>query len=161
MANRKTPYIVRERAGNPGKRKHSEPWARPGTPKMPAGLPAMAQRHWKWLVGEMDGKDLLSTADAGILEAACRAYSKARTADKVIDRQGLTMDATFFDQKSQTSRVIGSKTRPEVAISKSAWAEYRTCLVELQATPKSRGGVTTKSSAGDLDAALDDDLATG
>jgi len=162
MANRKKPFIVKEQSGNPGKRSNPEPWARPGTPKMPTGMPAMARAQWKLLVTEMDARNALATADAGILEAACRAYAKARAADKVLDRDGLTMDIKFFDQKKQEFVVIGSKARPEVQISKAAWAEYRACLVELQATPKARGGVSTKSTVDELDAALDDDdVATG
>jgi P27 family predicted phage terminase small subunit len=156
MANRKKPYIVREQSGNPGKRKEAEPWARPGTPQMPKGMPAEAKAHWKFLVMELDAKGAVSPVDAGIIEGACMAYAKAKAAEAVLERDGMTYTVQFFDQKAQEMRDMGQKDRPEVKHAKDAWTLYHKFMAELMATPKSRGGTVSKPLVDDLEAALDD-----
>lgn len=86
------PDNVRALRGNPGKRKPSNRVkAPPSTPKPPTWLDREASAEWRRVVPELDRIGVLSTVDRAVLATYCSAWSKFVTAERALQRDGLTV----------------------------------------------------------------------
>ena len=97
------------------------------TPKPPANLTTIAKREWRRVCGQLIELGVLTELDLAALEGYCSAYGRAVEADRGLKKHGLTMLSPQ-----------GYIARPEVAISRTAWAEARRFAQEFGITPASR-----------------------
>ena len=121
-----------------------------GIPTPPAHLTGLSLKLWNSLAPRLDQLGLVSLVDGMALEGLCVAYARAVEADQIIARNGLTI-VVGTDAGNKVERV-----RPQVAISRDAWAQVLRLGVEFGITPASRGklSVAGKSLDDDLEALL-------
>jgi P27 family predicted phage terminase small subunit len=138
-----------------GGRGHSRPLATDlAAPKdplvVPAGLSRAERAAWRVHVAHLRRLKLESAVDAGQVEALVRFYCRARQADAILARRGLTT----------TTKHLGAIRRPEVAISRESWALY--CALAdkfgLSATSRAKLGavLAPPPQAGDVPPELRD-----
>lgn len=111
----------------------------------PLSLPLEVQKVWRELVEPMRGSAVLDRVDAPALEAMSRAVSRWRTAEEVLDAEGL------FCASPNGYRIA----HPAIAVAQKAQAEYRAWCARFGLTPSDRVGlglavVRGKSLAQDL-----------
>jgi P27 family predicted phage terminase small subunit len=82
---------------------------------------------------------ILTDADMGSVENYCAAIGQVRAAQKIIDRDGLT---------------IGARKHPAVAIMNDAMTQARQLAAELGLTPVSRSRPAVRESDDDDDSPL-------
>lgn len=122
--------------------------ARAGEPVFSKGvvcgsrLTGAARKLWDDLVEQMDACGMLQRVDSSALEAACIAYQTATQADRALEEHGLT-----YNVIDQAGNAI-PKARPEVAISRGAWTQYKQFCTEFGLTPASRSRIATADKAG-------------
>lgn len=123
------PEIVRRQEGNPSKRPiRRAPAADPTIPDMPAWLDGTGRRAWKLFTAELAAMGQLAKVDGPALEAVCSAYQTAIQCRRRIKRKGITMKVgNGYEQ-----------VRPEVALERQAWAQFRAFCVEFGLTPAAR-----------------------
>lgn len=147
------PLEQRKREGNPRQHKIPEPVLIGGRkrPDMPRGFTDEQKRLWKLLVDDLDGSGTLDHADGGMVEATVVFWSRARQARRRLNKEGLTM-ATLKG---------GLMSRPEVAIERESWAQFRQIADHLGLSPATRAklgiaGVKGRSPAGELESEAGD-----
>jgi P27 family predicted phage terminase small subunit len=115
-----------------GGRGHS----RPLTPDLPAptdplvaprGLAADERAAWREHAAAVRQLGLESSVDRGQFLGMVRAYCRARKADRVLARRGLTMSSLHSEIQ-----------RPEVAISDRCWAHYERVASKFGLDPQAR-----------------------
>jgi P27 family predicted phage terminase small subunit len=120
----------------------------PVDPLRPSGQLNSAERAaWKKHVEWVRALKLESRVDAGCFEALVRAYCRARAADQVVAKQGLTFEGLH-----------GPRPRPEVLISRNSWHTYQVLAQQFGMTPAARAKFGTSTArpekASDLPAEL-------
>lgn len=146
------PHRLRALEGGRGKSRPLTPdLAAPADPLVaPPGLSAPERAAWAVHVKWLRDLKLETAVDAGSIEALVRMFCRARQADAVIRRRGLTM----------TTKSNGTIRRPEVAISSECWRAYGALAGQFGLTPASRAklGPATKvpEKAGDVPPELRD-----
>ena len=119
--------------------------------KCPSDLKGAARNLWKKLAVRLEEKKLSSEVYRPALEGLCRAYQKATAAERVLDREGMTMR---FSRKDGTAYEM---PRPEISIARNAWNQMKGFMVEFGLTPAaaSRVNVPTKGERSLSDLAAD------
>ena len=100
MPGRKTtPTAVKELHGNPGKRalNRNEPQFT-GRPVCPAWLDRYAKAEWKRIVDQLAELDMLKSTDQASLAAYCVSYGRWMTAEKIVNKEGQTVQQPVFDK---------------------------------------------------------------
>ncbi len=142
--------------GNRGHRSLGKPQPEPtrGAPRMPAHLPMAAKRLWQMLAGELDAIGIMTKVDGAALEGLCVAYARAVEADKVLAREGLTVDVKKeIDDGDGRKKLVTVMTyqRPEVAISHNCWRRYKEFCAEFGLTPSARGKLSVGTTGREID----------
>lgn len=129
------PTALKILEGNRGKRKldpKAEPQPTPGVPRMPAGLPSIAQRIWKQIVPELDRLNLLAIVDSTSLEAAVRGASQGIVADRAVDKAQAKIASGKAEQHDYYQLSI------LMAASRKAWTQWKSFATEFGLTPAAR-----------------------
>lgn len=137
MRGRKpTPTALKILKGNPGRRplNGNEPKPKKGAPSCPTWLNAEAKREWRRIVPELERLGLLTLVDRAALAAYCQSYARWQQAEKVIEKQGMTMATP------QGFEVA----RPEVAIARQQMQLVHKFATEFGLSPSSRSRVNAK-----------------
>lgn len=116
----------------------AEPKTTRGLPDPPKHLNAMARAAWLFWADELDVMDQAHRPDAMALEGACVNYARAVAADKILDRDGLTVEQSIIDDESGERIVLNVRKHPAVEISNAAWRQLRAFCDEFGFTPVSR-----------------------
>lgn len=84
MPRTSTPTIIKEKAGNPGKRPLNKSEPQPsGNPVRPTVMTGAARKVWTRLVGAMP-REVYTACDSALLAAYCEAVAAHATATKLI-----------------------------------------------------------------------------
>jgi len=124
------PTILKELAGNPGKRPANtrEPKPRSDTPRMPAHLSDPARVEWKRLMREFKAMKLLKSVDADALAMYCETYARWVDASQQLAEVGMvSMTENGYPVMS-----------PYVAIINQCMRTMKALLTEFGMTPASR-----------------------
>ncbi len=142
------PTALKKRQGTLRKHRTNkrEPKLKSGEPAMPADFDDVAKSEWRRVVAEAFKLEVLTKADRGIVEAAARAYSAMRKAQKFCDEQGLTYET----EGTEGQRMI--KANPAAAIAAEAARRWAAALVQLGLSPSARSKVSTVDPNEDEDA---------
>lgn len=155
-------------AGDPRKRgKHklaemqaAEPQPTRGTPPCPPHVSGLARKMWNFWAEQLGAMKLDYQCDAAVLEGACVNYALAVRADKIIEKEGLTVEISELvevgvnelDEPKFERVVLKIQKRPEVGISNAAWLRVRSFCSEMGLSLVSR----TRLSVEKADAPQDD-----
>lgn len=107
-------------------------------PTCPGWLNAEAKSEWRRVCQKLADMGILQTTDRSMLAGYCSAYSRWRTAEEVLNEDGLTQSARH-----------GREARPEVKIARESLQQMRSLAVELGLTPKARTSVIPRGTAKD------------
>lgn len=124
------PTEIRRLQGNPGHRplNANEPQPEPDSGYCPRHLSRGARAEWRRVVPELKALGLFTVVDRAALEAYCECYATWRTAQDVLEREGLT----FIAGQGYIAQ------RPEVAIANNALKLMRAFMSDFGMTPSSR-----------------------
>lgn len=127
--------------GNPGKRpiNHSEPKPEAKIPNCPSWLDDVAKAEWKRVIPDLAGAGLVTTIDRSALAAYCVAFSTAKSAEEIIQREGLT----FTMENGYTQQ------HPAVGIRNNALEMMRKFMAEFGMTPASRSKIKLETPDGE------------
>lgn len=128
------PTVLKELAGNPGRRPLNEQEPRPATadPKMPRGkLNAEGKKLWREVAPKLAELGLLTEVDMAALEMACNHYGLAREAMALIERMGLFVK----DRDGQPRK------NPALQLYRDNSQAFKQYLVEFGMTPSSRSRI--------------------
>lgn len=147
MAGRpRKPYKLRALEGGRGKSRPLMPdLEAPADPlEAPAGLSKAERAEWERHALYLRRLRVESCVDAGLFEGMIRALCRARAADRVIARKGLTM----------STPANGVTKRPEVGISADQWRLYNQLAAQFGLSPVARAklgkGGDAPERAGDV-----------
>ena len=134
------PDVVRELAGNPGKRaaRGDEPQVASKLPRCPGHLSGEARREWRRVAHDLHQAGLLKACDRGALAAYCQAWADWVDANEHLVNEGkvLTTDKGY------------EYASPWVGIANAASQRMRQYMTEFGLTPSARvrlrGVETTK-----------------
>jgi len=146
------PHSLRVLEGGRGK-------SRPLTPDLPApsarlvapkNLSLAERQEWKKHVEYLRAMGVESNVDVGFLEGMLRMLCRARNADAVVAKDGMTMVS-----------VKGNRVkRPEVSVSRDCWQAYERMAAAFGITPAARaklgGSGGARERAGDVPSELRD-----
>lgn len=131
------PTALKELEGNPGKRplnkNEPKPEAAPEAGAPPKHLSDHAKAEWRRLYEPLRRCNLLTVADLPAFEAYCVSYGRAKEADEIIEREGLTI--TTPNQHKQA--------HPCVSISRQERFLAKAFLIEFGLTPASRSRIAS------------------
>lgn len=83
--------------------------------------------------------------DAPMLEGACVAYSRAVSADLLVEEKGLLVEDKFIDDSGEI-HVLKIKKNPAVEISNRSWVIVRAFCSEFGLSPVSRTRLSIEKS---------------
>lgn len=126
-----------------GRKVKPSPGFRRIPPTPPAWLSDEAAAEWERVLPELARLDLLKEADGAALAAYCEAWATFVAATKVVQAEGLTIEAKQ-----------GTLAHPAVAIARNAGREVRTWAGQFGLTPAAEAGIGVR---GGEDSAADDD----
>jgi len=106
-------------------------------PDKPADLSELASAHWDLVVDELQRLEILKPIDAGSLTILCETWARWKTAQQLIEAEGLTIE---------TSQGVGR--HPAVAIAEVASRDYRSWAAEFGLTPAAEAKVGSKGPSG-------------
>lgn len=109
-------------------------------PTKPADLSDLASDHWDLIVDELQRLEILKPIDAGSLVMLCEIWARWKTAQSIIEKEGLTIE---------TSQGVGR--HPAVAIAEVAERSYRSAAAEFGLSPASESKLASKGPSGDDD----------
>lgn len=122
--------------GNPGKRplNEAEPEPRQGWPDMPAHFEdrEYAVQMWEWCCEELDAMNVLSTADAAILEIIALDYALMREAEEMVQQFGIACTT------KKDGKVTSVYQSPYLSAANSAKRRLHVMLAEMGLSPTSR-----------------------
>lgn len=103
----------------------------------PKWLDEEAQKEWKRVIKEIGEGAELKTLDLKAVEGYCQSYSKWRSCENTLQREGYTFETPngYIQQ------------RPEVSISNKALADMRAFAKELGLTPAARSRMNKNNGA--------------
>lgn len=155
MGNPRKPLALSLLHGNPGKRalNHNEPQFT-GSPVCPDWLNPVAKAEFNRLISELSYLDLLKATDQAALEAYCVAYSRWRTAEAIIDREGQTVQEPVVTRSGNISG-YRLKKHPAVTVAKDERASMLAAGRLFGLSPASRSSL--HAPAPEQPAASDDD----
>lgn len=136
---KRKPTAQKLREGAPIKQDRSdEPQPRVGEPACPQAIreDPVAWAKWCELVVLLDDMGILTTAEAGIIEQLCRAYSVMVRAKEIIDRVGMVVES--WSEYSMTY-----KRNPACQEYWAACEMIRKLMPELGLTPSGRAKLKT------------------
>lgn len=127
----RTPSVMNDLRGNPGKRgrNHGEP--RPGAVKVPSAprwLSDGAKKHWRPVAKALHGCGLLTDVDVMALGMLCEAFAQYAEAREVVEREGMF----------ETTGAGYVYAHPAVGLMKSARADVLKWAREFGMTPAAR-----------------------
>lgn len=157
MPNPKKPLAMALLHGNPGKRRLNtkEPQI-DGKARCPQWLDPLAKREWQRITNEFAHLDLIKATDQAALAAYCVAYSRWRSAEAIIEREGQMVQEPIVTRSGNISG-YRSRKHPAVAIAKDERASMLASGRLFGLNPSSRGSVHAPERA-DLPVDDDDDL---
>lgn len=100
-------------------------------PKAPSHLPALAKRFWWTVAPILEEMGVGTEGDRWTLEGMAMLYYRARKADEVLKKEGLTYVSSKGDPKR----------RPEAIESLACWKELRIMFNEVGLTPAARAKI--------------------
>lgn len=109
-------------------------------PTKPKDLSELASEHWDLVVDELQRLEILKPIDAGSLTILCEIWARWKTAQAMIEKEGLTIE---------TSQGVGR--HPAVAIAEAAERSYRSSAAEFGLSPASESKLASKGPSGDDD----------
>lgn len=112
MARPSTPTVLKELAGNPGKRALPKNEPKPSAVNSlaaPAHLTKEAREEWLRLAPELKRLNLLTTADVSALLTYCEAYATWRAAKREVKKYGLTFESQTKQRKKNPAVEIMDK----------------------------------------------------
>lgn len=162
MAGRKPkPTAMKELHGNPGKRpiNKQEPKFK-GAPVCPTWLTAVAKTEWKRVVVELAELDLLKSTDQAALAAYCQAYSRWRSAEKIVDAEGQMILEPIVNKAGE---IVGHKHKrhPATIIAKDERLSMLKAASLFGFDPSSRSRIQVPGAEGPevpVDDEFDNDL---
>lgn len=129
--------------GNPGKRavNRNEPDPRPGA-TCPTWLDREAKREWRRIAPELERLELLTVIDRAALAAYCQSYSRWYEAERIVKREGLTIE-------TDKGNVI---QHPAVGIANQAMKQMHNFLSDFGMSPAARArlAIEKEPAQGDL-----------
>jgi len=130
---KKKPSKLEKLQGNPGKRKANdrEPQPRTGQPRCPQWLDAAARAEWKRVAPELKTLGLLTVVDVAALAGYCQAFSRWKSAEKLIKREGLMVEGRFGQPVKN----------PAIDVADKALRQVRDFAREFGFTPSARTGI--------------------
>ncbi len=109
-------------------RENRQEWHPPaGAPALPEGMPKVAQSEWRKAVELLVPSGILTQADGRVLESYCRSIARARAAEEIVEREGLTVETQQ-----------GCQAHPAVGIARQAWEKADRYGEKLGLDPSSR-----------------------
>jgi len=131
----------------------AEPKPTVGLPKCPSHLKGRARAAWRFWKEELEAMDLDRRPDAMMLEGACANYARAVEADRIIARDGITVEESTINDDGEVV-VLKVKKHPAVDVAARSWSLVRSFCSEFGLSPVSR----TRLSIG-KEGPQEDDLA--
>lgn len=131
----KTPVIINEIKGNPGKRKKKTTVpTNKNIPYLvtPDHLSKTGKYWFKKLVDDFNQIGLIEQLDRLALELLVESYAEYRSHCKVVDEEGATYKTTA------TSGEIVIKANPAVAMKSDAWKRLKSMMEQFGMTPSAR-----------------------
>lgn len=129
--------------GNRGHRKltpEAEPEPMPGIPPTPTGMSAWGKRIWRDVTTELDRLNMLTTVDAGALEAAILGADQAHTADRAVRKFIARVNSGKASREDFYHLSVMNN------VSKKGWNQYKGFCTEFGLTPASRSRLSTDSA---------------
>jgi P27 family predicted phage terminase small subunit len=105
-------------------------------PPMPAGLDSRMQTCWRVIVADLAAGDAIDHADAGVIEATCVMWARARQARAAMKGQPMLIETP---QGQVPNRLLD--------IERAAWKEFRALAESLPLSPWGRARLGLKSAA--------------
>ena len=145
-APKPTPTVLKLLKGTPGKKalNKNEPMPERGLPPCPDHIEGTAKEAWDKLCKSLDDMGVLTVADGYALEILCGVYSRIRTLNEQIKKDGLVID---------TVNVNGARMmrgNPAVSQLEKAESLFKNYLTEFGLTPSSRSKISVnKKEEGD------------
>jgi len=138
------------RAGKPPIPENADPI------RMPEAVREHTDAAWCWraVMPHLKAMRVLSSDDLLMLTALCRAYARARDADRLIVRDGMTVRVGGHTKKNRAGKIISRvpgvlRANPAVAMAHAAWVEVRKACVEFGMTPAARTRVAALEATSD------------
>lgn len=158
MPNPRKPLAVQLLHGNPGKRalNRNEPRFN-GKPVCPAWLDPLAKQEWKRITTEFKHLDLLKATDQAALAAYCVSYSRWRSAEEIVEREGQMIREPILTRSGNVSGYRWKK-HPAVAIAKDERAAMLAAGRLFGLNPSSRGSIHAPEPEQPIDDDSDEDL---
>ncbi len=149
MAGRKPkPTAVKEMLGNPGKRKlnKTEPTTKPGEPKRPLFLTAIAEQEWDDIVPILLDMKVLTVGDGSALASYCMSFARWQEAEAAISEHGVVFKEPIVGEEGD---VVGYriKKNPACTVAMAEKKEMRAALALFGLDPSSRTRI--KGTAGE------------
>lgn len=129
------PTIIKQLAGNPGKRKPNErePQPPPASMDPPSYIDGDALVKWREMVAELHPLGLLTSIDVDSLAFYCVLYARWLKAEKIVKDKGEVI-------KTVNGNIIQN---PYLAIANRCLKEMQRLAVQFGLTPASRSRITT------------------
>jgi P27 family predicted phage terminase small subunit len=115
--------------GNPGHRSAKEhPKPPPVVPSCPRWLPPAARTLWRSVVPQLEELGVVGGPDVATLEAYCLTYSRWRSAEALLEKEGLVVDG----------HRNAPRKHPAAQLARDYQAAMLTLAKQLGLTPASR-----------------------
>jgi len=135
MAGRRPkPQVLKDLAGNPGKRKPRRELKASGAAACPPWLDPVAKTEWRRVCRNLEQMGLLSALDQTALAGYCQSYAQWRKASLVVRKLGQTY---------QHGELI--KKRPEVGIAADHLKAMRAFQNDMVMNPSARSRINAPS----------------
>jgi P27 family predicted phage terminase small subunit len=135
QGRRPLPTVVKELAGNPGKRALNKAEPKPArfrrVPQAPDFLTGLARKKWKELAAKMHRIGMLTEVDLDTLACYCIVYARWRAMEKKLEKQGEVI-LTSNNNPIQN---------PYLAIANRSLEQMNKLAAEMGITPSSRSRV--------------------
>jgi P27 family predicted phage terminase small subunit len=141
------PTAVKAAEGNPGKRKlnRQEPKFS-GSLSCPDWLTSSAKREWKRVSTELQALKLLQSVDRASLAAYCQSYSRWRSAELQVSKEGQILSTPIV---SKDGEVVGytHKRHPATTVAREERAAMLKAASLFGFDPSSRSRLSTGEDA--------------
>jgi P27 family predicted phage terminase small subunit len=141
------PAAVKLAEGNPGKRKINRQEPKFGeTLTCPDWLTSSAKREWKRVSAELQALKLLQSVDRASLAAYCQSYSRWRSAELQVSKEGQILSTPIVTKDGE---IVGytHKRHPATTVAREERAAMLKAASLFGFDPSSRSRLTTGEAA--------------
>lgn len=113
----------------------------PTAPDCPAWLDPDARTEWERIVPQLDSKRLTSPVDMALVACYCKAYSRWRKCESILDTEGMTFQSANGNPRAH----------PVASIAKNLLTELRLLAAEFGLSPAARGRMKPQPLGTEMD----------